>query len=103
MHGFQDYLVSVTKHRQWRHSIPGNSCWLYRQLIVAGLPGSGKNIWKMKFFPGPGKVREFRGWPWKFRKDWESWGKVREFENEWLWQSSENIFNRGKRMYFLMR
>ena len=27
----------------------------------AGLPWSGKNIWKMKVFPGQGKVREFYG------------------------------------------
>ena len=47
----------------------------------AGLPRSGKNVWKMKFFPGQGKVREFCGWPGKFRKDLESQGKVREFEN----------------------
>ena len=45
----------------------------------AGLPQSGKNIWKMKFFPGQGKVREFCGWSGKFRKDLESQGKVREF------------------------
>ena len=43
-----------------------------------GLPQSGKNIWKMKFFPGQGKVREFCGWPGKFRKDLENQGKVRE-------------------------
>ena len=49
-----------------------------------GLPWSGKNIWKMIFFPGQGKVREFCGWPGKFRKDLESQGKVREFENKWL-------------------
>ena len=24
---------------------------------------TGKNIWKMKFFPGQGKVRDFCGWP----------------------------------------
>ena len=53
----------------------------------AGLPLSGKNIWKMKFFPGQGKVREFCGWPVKFRKDLESQGKVRELENKWLWQA----------------
>ena len=27
--------------------------------LIAGLPLSGKNIWKMKFVPGQGKVREF--------------------------------------------
>ena len=36
----------------------------------------------MKFFPGQGKVREFCGWPGKFRKDLESQGKVREFEKK---------------------
>ena len=41
----------------------------------------------MKFFPGQGKVREFCRWPGKFRKDLESHGKVREFENKWLWQA----------------
>ena len=52
---------------------------------MTGLPRSGKTIWKMKFFPGQGKVREFCGWPGKFRKDLESQEKVREFENKWLW------------------
>ena len=61
---------------------------LIRQNATArvGLPRSGKNIWKMSFFPGQGKVREFCGWSGKFRKDLESLGKVREFENKWLWQ-----------------
>ena len=36
----------------------------------------------MEFFPGQGKVREFCGWPGKFRKDLENQGKVREFENK---------------------
>ena len=46
-----------------------------------GLSRSGKNIWKMKLFPGQGI------WPGKFRKDLESQAKVREFENKWLWQA----------------
>ena len=58
-----------------------------KTLIYSGLPWSGKNIWKMKFFPVQGKVREFCGWPVKFKKDLESQGKVREFENKWLWQA----------------
>ena len=29
--------------------------------VTSGLPRSGKNIWKMKFLPGQGKVREFCG------------------------------------------
>ena len=27
---------------------------------IVGLPRSGKKVWKMKFFPGQGKVREFQ-------------------------------------------
>ena len=33
------------------------------------------------------QVREFCGWPGKFRMDLESPGKVRDFENKWLWQA----------------
>ena len=54
---------------------------------ASGLPRSGKNIWKMKFFPGQGKFREVCGWSGKFRKDLGNQGKVREFENKWLWQA----------------
>ena len=66
----------------------------------SGLPRSGKNIWKMKFFPGQRKVREFCGWPGKFRKDLESQGKVREFKNKLPWQAFFRklfiLFKRGK-------
>ena len=59
---------------------------------------AGKNIWKMNFFLGQGKVREFCGWSGKFRKDLESQGKVREFENTRLWQADlENLFLLYKR------
>ena len=54
----------------------------------------------MKIFPSQGKVREFCGWPGKFRKDLESQGKVREFEIIGCgWQSSEilNLFILFKR------
>ena len=71
----------------------------YRCDRSSGLPQSGKNIWKMKFFPGQGKVREFCGWPGKFRKDLESQGKVREFDSKWLWQAVFRkfiLFKRGK-------
>ena len=44
----------------------------------------------MPIIPGQGEVREFCGWPGKFRKDLESQGKVREFENKW--QSPETLF-----------
>ena len=47
---------------------------VFFQLITAGLPWSGENVWKMKFFPSQGKVREFCGWRVKFRKDLESQG-----------------------------
>ena len=55
--------------------------------IAQGCHSQGKISGKIKFFPGQGKVREFCGWPGKFRKDLESQGKVREFENKWLWQA----------------
>ena len=55
-----------------------------------GLPRSGKKVWKMKFFPGQGKVRYESV---KFRKNAKSQGKVKEFQFSlkmvWLWQSSE--------------
>ena len=43
-------------------------------LRQSGLPRSGKNIWKINFFPGQGKVREFCGRSGKFRMDLESQG-----------------------------
>ena len=57
--------------------LQGRSCLL----VFQGCHGQGK-ISGMIFFPGQGKVREFCGWPGKFRKDLESQGKVREFENK---------------------
>ena len=43
---------------------------------------------------------EFCGLSGKFRKDFESQGKVREFENKWLWQADFKnlfaLFKRGK-------
>ena len=34
---------------------------IHKKIIyhITGLPLSGKNIWKMKLFPGQGKIREF--------------------------------------------
>ena len=64
----------------------------------SGLPRSGENIWKMNIFPGQGKVREFYGCPVKFRKDLESWGKVREFENKGSLQKIYFFCSRGERM-----
>ena len=60
---------------------------------ASGLPRSGKNIWKMKFFPGQGKVREFCGWSGKFRKHVENRGKVRNLKIKgYVRQTSENLF-----------
>ena len=50
-----------------------------------------------EFFSRSGKSQGICGWPVKIRKDLESQGKVREFENKWLWQSSENLFILFKR------
>ena len=59
----------------------------------------------MKFFPGQGKVREFYGWPGKFRKDLESQEKSWDLKiNGYGRQSSENLFcSRGERMYSFMK
>ena len=76
------------------------------KLLRTGLPRSWKNTWKMNFFPGQGKVREFGGWPGKFSKDLESQGNVREFENMAMAGGLQKIYffcSRGERMYFLMR
>ena len=67
--------------------------------LTAGLPRSGKNIWKRNFFPGQGKVREFCGWPGKFRKDWkvrEKSGNLKKI-NGYGRQSSESLFILFKR------
>ena len=67
----------------WKYVPPfsqssGHGCSKFMSLVIetinSGLPRSGKNIWKIKFFPCQGKVREFCGWPGKFRKDLESQG-----------------------------
>ena len=49
--------------------------------ISTGLPRSGKKFWKMKNFPGQGKVRELHFQSGKFKKMKKSHGKVREFQN----------------------
>ena len=48
-------------------------------------------------FSRSGKIREFCGWSGKFRKALESQGKVREFENKWLWQADLRKFILFKR------
>ena len=47
---------------------------IHMRLTCPGLPRTGKNILKIQFFPGQEKVREFGGWPGKFRKDLASQG-----------------------------
>ena len=75
-------------------------------VFMSGLPRSGKNIWKMKFFPGQGRVKEFCEWSGKFRKDLESQAKIREFENKMAMAGSlQKIYlfcSEGERMYILM-
>ena len=77
------------------------------QIRRAGLPRSGKNTWKMNFFPGQRKVKEFEfcKWSGKFRKDFESQGKVREFEMAMSGRLRKFIYfiQRGEKTYFLMR
>ena len=52
-----------------------------KNVIPTGLPRSGKKFWKMKNFPGQGKVRELHFQSGKFKKNEKSHGKVREFQN----------------------
>ena len=67
---------------------------------IFGLPRSGKNTWKMKFFPGQGKVREFCKWSGNSERTL----KVREESgnlkiNGYGRKTSENyffLFKRGK-------
>ena len=72
---------------------------LFRTKIVFRVATVRENIWKTEIFPGQGKVREICGWPGNFRKDLKSQGKVREFENKWLWQEffrKPILFKKGK-------
>ena len=72
-----------------------------KHIRVYGVAGSGKNIWKMNFFPGQGKVREFCGYG---QGNLERTWKVREKSgylkiNGYGLQTSENLFilfKRGK-------
>ena len=74
-----------------------------KQYNTQGCHGQGKYL-ENNFFPGQGKVREFYGWSRKFRKDLESQGKDREFENKWLSMAGRlQIYlfcSRGKRCTF---
>ena len=67
----------------WLNSL--SNCFNERLTAIlsseAGLPRSGKKFWKMKNFPGQGKVRELHFQSGKFKKNEKSHGKVREFQN----------------------
>ena len=67
---------------------------------ISGLLRSGKNIQKMNFFPGQGKVREFCGWPGNLERTWKFREKSGNLKiNGYGRQSSENLFilfKRGK-------
>ena len=65
--------------------------------VSAGLPWSGKNIWKMKYFPAQGNVGNFVDGHGNLEKTW----KVREFENKCY--GIYLFCSREERMYFLMR
>ena len=56
---------------------------LYLSLVLnpTGLPRSGEKFWKMKNFPGHGKVRELHFQSGKFKKNEKSHGKVWEYQN----------------------
>ena len=51
-------------------------CLVLAFFAITGLPRSGKTFWKMKYFPGQGKVREFHFQSVKFRKYEKSPGIV---------------------------
>ena len=50
----------------------------YEMKESSGLLWSGKKFWKMKIFPGQGKVRELHFQSGKLKKNEKSQGKVRE-------------------------
>ena len=68
------------------------SDWKDAQAESSRLPRSGKKVWKMKIFPGQGKVREVWFESWKLAKIGKSQGKVGNFKIlsklRCLWQSS---------------
>ena len=101
----QKTLLDLSKVFIFYNSLLSVLIGWYYVLYSTGLPRSGKNTWKMKFFPGQGKVGEFCKWPGKFRKDFESQRKVREFEMAMSGRLRKFIYfvQRGEKMYCLMR
>ena len=62
-----------------------NETILLRNYEKTGLPRSGKKVWKMKFFPGQGKVKEFCYESGKFRKNAKSQEKSGNFKFPLKW------------------
>ena len=72
----------------------------------AGLPQSGKNIWKMKFFQDREKSGNFVDGRGYLERTWKVREKSRNLKiNGYGRQSSENLFIlfKRKRMYIRMR
>ena len=69
--------------------------------LLQGCHSQGKISGKI---PGQGKVREFCGWPGKFRKDLKSQGKSGNLKINGYGSRKIYLFClRGERMHFLMR
>ena len=71
-----------------------NSHLLVALVCCSGLPQSGKKVWKMKNFPGQGKVREF----WFESGKLEKLTKVREKSGNF--KISENLDGYGSLFNF---
>ena len=72
---------------------------------AAGLPRSGKNVWKMKFFPGQGIARNFVDVQGNLERTWKVGEKSGNLKIN-SYGSRQKIylfFSKGERMYFLMR
>ena len=70
-----------------------------------GLPRSGKTVWKMKVFPGQGKVREVWFESGKLAEIGNSQGKVREFQNFVKTEMSVAVFlnNFQNHLHFVVK
>ena len=67
-------------------------------ISIAGLPRSGKNIWKMKFFPDQGKVREFLDGQGNLERTWKVREKSGKLKKKRLWQAVFRKFILFKRV-----
>ena len=72
-------------------------------LSCTGSAQSGKNVWKIKSFPGQGKVREVWFESGKLAEIGNSQGKVREFQNFVKTEMSVAVFvyNFQNHLHFL--